>query len=184
MTESDALALWLVFLVIFYYFGTPLLVLFRQKLAAHPKFRALDFDNLDPPIAQFLMTRTKDLFDMGFGEPTLIQSRAASNVTLYLILLVNRPAGDKAFVTTAVGQGLVTIRAYSVVFSTRFEAGEVFDTHNIRDPLAFPPDPNHVRTQVPMLGDLQKLYECRRVLSLRHELPGARPCRHTEATDL
>jgi hypothetical protein len=131
---------------------------FPAKFFAIRECSALDYYNVDSSIAQFLMTRTKDLFDLGFAEPTLLQTRTAANVTMYLILLINRQAGDKAFVHVVEGEGVLSHRTFSVEFSTRFDSGRVFDTHNVKVLLPFPPSPLQVRTQVPMLDDLQTLY--------------------------
>src|SRR5262249_41437145 len=56
--------------------------------------------------------------------------------------------------------------------SARFDTGEVFDTHNAKELMPFPPDPNHVRTQVPMLTDLRKLYDLHQFVINKHAIRG------------
>src|SRR5438132_2895880 len=142
MFEGESI-LWFLLLIPILYLGAPLFVLLTQRVAAHPKFEALNFDQLSPATAQFLMSRTKGLFELGFDEPTLFHLvDAVPNVTAYKIMLVNRPAGDKALVSAVIAQHR---RVFLVEFCTRFEDGEVFDTHNISTPLTRP-FPGHVRT--------------------------------------
>jgi hypothetical protein len=131
----------------------PLLIRFQQQFRAHPELRTLNFDSLSPRLVKFLKTRTMDLLEMGFGEPTLVQSRSNQTTSAYLILLVHRQAGDKACVSALVARGTTTLSTVYVEFSTRFDTGEVFDTVNSKELSAFPPGPGQVRTQVPMVKD-------------------------------
>lgn len=151
---------WTLLVIAAFYLGVPLFIRFQQWLAAHPKFLVLDFDQLRPSVAQFLMARTRDVVELGFAEPTLVQMPdAAPQVTAYLIMLVNRETGDKAMVTVMIGQSFpLHLQVSYVEFSTRFETGEMFDTLNSPEVLAFPPGPTSVRTQVPALNDPRQLY--------------------------
>ncbi len=152
-------AKWLPALVVAYYFGLPLLIYFQQKFPAHPKVMALDLAELGRPLAGFLMSRTRAVVALGFDEPLLVQiPDAAPNVDSYLIMLVNRPAGDKAMVTALIGRGEAPIQTTYVEFSTKFEDGTVFNTLNSAQLNAFPPAPQAVRTQVPAVTDAAELY--------------------------
>jgi hypothetical protein len=143
----------------YYYLGLPLLVGLRQSYPAPPTLTELDFEELDPSLAEFLTTRTRTLFELGFDEPTLVHvPDGAPNVTAYLIMLINRRTGDKAMVTAFVARGLVPIQSLYVEFYTRFDTGEAFNTHNCRTLPAFPPAPLAVRTQAPSVDDPRELY--------------------------
>ena len=158
--QSELLLFFLVVGVAAYYLVLPVLVGMQQRYSANPKVMELNFERLDPSLAEFLMTRTRALFAIGFEEPTLVQLPSpAANVSVYLILLVNRQAGDKAMVTAMVGHGSVPIQSLYVEFSTRFDDDHIFNTLNASQLNAFPPSPTTVRTQVPTVSDPQELYQ-------------------------
>jgi hypothetical protein len=164
---------WLLLLIPAIYLGIPLMIRFQQKMQAHPALEELDFDRLSPSISQFLMNQTKTLYALGFDEPTLVQlPKPVTNVTTYLVMLVNRNAGDKAMVTAVLGHGPAPLQTCQVEFSTRFDTGEVFDTHNAPILMAFPPLPRAIRTQVPILKDLQKLYALHNYVMSKHAPKG------------
>ena len=50
------------------------------------------------------------------------------------------------------------MQAFGVEFSTRFDTGECFDTHNYKTLMAFAPAPAATRTQVPTCRDCRELY--------------------------
>ena len=159
--------LWFLLLIPLICLAAPIQVRFQQRMAAHPRFEVLDLNKLDPSIAEFLISRTRELFGLGFDEPTLVHlPDAVTNVTAYLIMLVNRRAGDKAMVTAVIPQGSGNAVVY-VEFSTLFETGEVFGTHNIRN-LLFAQPPGHVRTQVPQVEDAKQLYELHNFVMSKH----------------
>ena len=173
MSDIDFVVLWGLVLIALFYIGGPLLVRFRVRLPGHPKLLSLDMESLPPEIAKFLMARTRDLFELGFDEPTLVHlPNPAPHVTTYLILLVNRPAGDKALVTVVIGERAPYEQSFHVEFSTRFESGAEFNTHNISLLLAFPPGPQAVRTQVPSLRDPVRLYELHNFVMNKHVIHG------------
>ena len=171
MPEHSDLLLWPVALALVYYGGLPLLVGLQQRYPTAPRLQELDLEALGPSLANFLMTRTRALFALGFDEPTLVQvPDQAPNVSTYLIMLINRRTGDKAMVTALVGRGAVPLRTMYVEFSTRFESGEVFDTHNSQTLLAFPPAPLAVRTQVPPVNDLEELFRLHTFVMSKHDI--------------
>ncbi|WP_020470662.1 hypothetical protein [Zavarzinella formosa] len=155
--------------VIGYYLGFPLLIYANQKFPARPKMTELDMEGLDPDHAEFFMRQTRAVIKLGFDEPTLVQmDNAAPLVSTYLIMLVNRPTGDKAMVTVIVGRGDTPEQTAYLEFSTRFDSGEVFDTHNSATLSAFPPGPQTVRTQVPMVTDPRELFELHTYVMGKH----------------
>jgi hypothetical protein len=87
-------------------------------------------------------------------------------------MLVNRQAGDNALVTAFIGHGVVPIQHCQVEFGTRFDTGDVFDTHNISQLLPRRPAPGTIRTQVPTLRDPQQLYELHKFVMSRHAVSG------------
>ena len=173
MPELDSW-LWLLLLIPAYYLVVPVIVGLQQRYPATPVLNKLELDELDSPFTKFLITQSKALFELGFDEPTIVQIPELSHiVSAYLIMLVNRQSGDKAMITALwTSHGLVPLKARCVEFSTRFEGGEVFDTHNISQPLAFPPDPLAVRTQVPMLKDPRELYQLHTYVMNKHDVSG------------
>jgi hypothetical protein len=140
------------------YIGAPLHIRFGQKHSAHPSFESLDFEKLDPSIAEFFMSYTAELFNLGFDEPTLVHiPKPTSGVTSYLIMLVNRRSGDKAMVTAVVAPRFGRKTLFTE-FSTRFESGQVFNTHNVPE-LLYPSSLETIRTQVPQVQDANRLYK-------------------------
>jgi hypothetical protein len=173
MLDNSALLLVLLLCVAAMYVGAPLLILFQQRLAAHPEFETLDFARLDPDLAGFLMKQTKVLYALGFDEPALIQvSTAVPNVAAYLIMVVNRQRGDKAMVSVVRSTGPVLLQTTYVEFSTRFKSAQVFNTSNASELMAFPPNQGTVRTQVPMVRDPQELYELHTFVMDKHGAGG------------
>jgi hypothetical protein len=150
--------LWLLLAMLAYYLIVPLRILFRQKIQAHPRFEALDFNQLTPTVSEFLMNQTRDLLALGFNEPALMQvPNAVTNLSVYQIMLVNRGSGDTAQVTTVIGHQTVA-QSFNVQFRTRFDAGEGFVTLNTQSLIAPSPLPNITRTQVPMITDCRELF--------------------------
>jgi hypothetical protein len=175
MFESSEQLFWLLLTIpALYYLGLPLLILFQQKMQAHPRLDALDFDRLGPSISEFLVEQTNALFALGFDEPTLVQlPKPVNNVSSYLVLLVKRDSGDKAMVTAVIGgQGL--LKSFGVEFSTRFDTGEVFDTHNYQTLMAFPPLPTTTRTHVPTVKDCRELFALHSYVMNKHAPRGTK----------
>ena len=174
MLEPFVLWIWFLALTLgYYYLVLPLLIGLRQRYPASPTLTELDFEELAPSLAEFLMTRTRTLYELGFDEPTLVQiPNATPNVRAYLIMLVNRRTGDKAMVTVLVGRAPIPMHSLYVEFSTRTDSGEVFDTHNSRTLPAFPPAPLKVRTQVPSVDDLRELYQLHRFVMAKQDVHG------------
>jgi hypothetical protein len=157
--DDPTLYLWLIGFVAFYFLVTPLLILSTQKMSASPACDELQMHSLDPQLADFLMQKTNALYELGFDEPTLIHlPRAVSGVKAYLIMLVNRPAGDKAMVTALVGADVFTIQTCYVEFSTRYVTDQCVDTLNSSELSAFRQGPENIRTQVPSVTDVNELY--------------------------
>lgn len=157
--DDPTLYVWLAGFVAFYFLVTPLLILTNQKMSASPACDELQMHSLDPQLANFLMQKTNELYDLGFDEPTLIHlPSAVSGVKAYLIMLVNRPAGDKVMVTALVGADVFTIQTWYVEFSTRYATDQCVDTLNSSELSAFQQGPENVRAQVPSVTDVKELY--------------------------
>jgi hypothetical protein len=156
--EDPTLIFWIVGFVGFYFLGTPLLILFTQKLMADPACEELKMHSLDPQISQFLMDKTNELYEVGFDEPTLIHMPSpVAGVKGYLIMLVNRPAGDKVMVTALVGETAL-IQTWYVEFSTRYVTNQCVDTLNSSELSAFQQGPENIRSQAPSVTDVGELY--------------------------
>lgn len=156
--EDPTLIYWIAGFVGFYFLGTPLLILFGQKMMADPACEELKMHTLDPQISQFLMDKTNELFEIGFDEPTMLHLPSpVPGVKGYLIMLVNRPAGDKAMVTALVGEAAL-IQTWYVEFSTRYVNNQCVDTLNSSELSAFQQGPENIRSQVPSVNDVGELY--------------------------
>jgi hypothetical protein len=157
--EDPTLIYWIIGFVAIYFLGTPLLILFGQKLLASPACEELKMHSLDPRLAEFLMDRTTALYELGFDEPTLIHLPSPTpGVKGYLIMLVNRPAGDKVMVTALVGEDAIAIQTWYVEFSTRYVTNQCVDTLNSSELSAFQQGPENIRSQVPSVTDVDELY--------------------------
>jgi hypothetical protein len=154
--------------------GLRLLPCLEQRYPAHPKLMELDFEEVDPTFVDSLIAQTKELSEIGFDEPTLVQiPNFVPQVVLYLILLVNRQSGDKAMVTAIVSQRLVSpLQGLYLQFSTRFDSGEEFYTYNAPKIGAFLPHAKEVRTQVPSVEDAQELYRLHTFVMNKHQVQG------------
>lgn len=151
--------LWASILLAAYYLWLPLLIRGKQRYAAHPEMEEVDPDALDPQTGKLLRLQAKRLASVGFGEETFIRiPKPNPIVSSYTVMAINRLTGDKASANVLVTNTAPPVIHCYVEFSTRFEGGDVFVTHNIPDPLAYPPDPGHVRTQVPTVKDPCELY--------------------------
>lgn len=154
----------------------PLLTYFTLRLPARPNIEPLDLRDLPRNTAKYLMAHTRDLIDLGFEDPVMAElPNAAPNVTGYLILLANRPAGDMAMVTVLVGDnGLVREKASFVEFSTGSVDGPSFDTNNTDQLNAFPPGPETTRTQACAVADVAELYQLHQHVMAAHGFDGPR----------
>jgi hypothetical protein len=175
MPELDSW-LWLLLLIPAYYLVIPVIVGLQQRYPATPIVTELKLEELEKAHSEFLMTQTNALFALGFDEPTLVRLPALTPVvsaSAYLIMLVNRQAGDKAMVTAMVtSHGLVKLQTLYLEFCTNFEGGEEFNTHNIPRVLALPPAPLAVRTQVPMVEDPRELHQLHKFVMRKHDATG------------
>ena len=134
------------------------MILLGQKLSADPAYEELNMHSLDQQISQFLMDRTTDLYELGFDEPTLIHMPCpVAGVKGYLIMLVNRSAGDKAMVTALASES-AAIQTWYVEFSTRYVTNQCVDTLNSSELSAFIQGPENIRSQLPSVTDVGELY--------------------------
>lgn len=157
--QDSTLVYWIVGFVLFYYLGSPVMIYFNVNMAAMPPSEELDMQSLDPQLAQFLMEKTNALFDLGFDEPTMLHlPQPASQVNGYMILLVNRTAGDMALVTALISMQAQARQTCYVEFVTSYENQHSLNTQNSSELPAFAPRPLAIRTQVPSLTDVTELY--------------------------
>lgn len=157
--DGPSVLLCVIGMIAFYFLATPLIILASQKMAARPDCEELQMHSLEPRLAQFIMDKTNALFALGFDEPALIHmSNPAPGVNAYLIMLVNRPQGDKVMVTALVGDAGLRIQTWYVEFSTRYDNDHCVDTLNSSELSAFQQGPQNIRTQVPSVTDVDELY--------------------------
>jgi len=167
---------WLVWppiVLAFYYLGLPLVIRNKQRYPAHPKLHEVDFETVDPQIAKFLRLQAKRLSNIGFDEETFVTiPKSSPIVSIYLVMLVNRLTGDRAKATVMVANAVPPHVVCFIEFSTSFEGGEDFNTHNIAEPMVYPPDPGSVRTQVPTVKNARELFELHRFVVSRDVIGG------------
>lgn len=174
MNSEIVETLYLVLLLVgLFYLVMPMVLRSQQRYPARPDLRPLGFDSLDPTVSRFLTSRSEEVLRLGFAEPTLVRIvNQAPNVMSYLVMLVNRERGDRAMVTVIVGTGLKPLRTSYVEYSTRFESGRVFNTHNSGTLPAFAPAPQATRTQTPSVRDPEELYRLHQFVMDRDEAEG------------
>ena len=157
--EDTNFIYWIVGFIAFYFLITPLIILSTQKMAARPACEEMQMHSLDPKLSQFIMEKTNDLYELGFDEPTLIHMPSPSpGVKAYLVMLVNRPQGDKVLITALIGEAAVTIQTWYVEFSTRYANDQCVDTLNSSELSAFQQRPHNIRSQMPSITEVAELY--------------------------
>jgi hypothetical protein len=168
----EVLAVWAAAMAV----GVPVYARLFLKVPTRPAVRELDFDAVDRRTAHFLRTRAEAVIDLGFEEPSLVELPAPGTlVKAYMIVLVNRPAGDGAAVTVVVGGGPVVLARGTVVeFGTEFDDGGDYETACTTELPPFPPSPGVIRTLAPSLTDPAELYALHRFVTGRHPGGGAR----------
>lgn len=174
---------WLVVLIPLFYLGVPLVTRFHTKMAANPDLKLMDLDELAPDIADYLEEQSQSLASLGFVKSAVVRMAGATNVTTYLVMAINRTAGDKAMATVMFGHTAIASRedapppwrrdslgqrrAY-LEFSTRLATGEVFDTLNSPMLGSFRKKPGDFRTHVPMVADPSELYRLHLCVMRKH----------------
>jgi hypothetical protein len=152
---------WLLAALAVFYFGAPLVIWAVHRMPAHPRFTAVEFNELDDTTAATLLAQIRSLHGIGFDEPIAVRMpNPVPNLSAYLVMLVNRMSGDEALVTAIFNTAgsAQTLATHYVEFNTRFETGEVFDTLNSKTLNSFLPGPKTVRTQTPTVTDPQELF--------------------------
>lgn len=162
--SDGSVIFWVVGVVGLYFLGTPLLILLSQKFSANPQCNELQLHTLEPAISTFIMEKTRALFELGFDEPVLVHMpNPTPGVAVYLVMLINRAAGDKAMVTALISEAS-SLRTCYVEFSTRYVDDQVVDTLNSADISAFVPGEKIIRSQAPSVTDLSELYRLHQYL--------------------
>jgi hypothetical protein len=155
---------------IFYFFIIPLLVKFAQVYPRRPEFVQLDWNNLRQSHADFLVSQSQELFELGFEQPTLLEcTNNAPNVVSYWIHVVNQKTLEEGIVCIIIGEeGMVRLTAKVVEFCSTFDSQIEINTTNTKEILPFPPAPNTIRTQVPAAHTVTQLYRVHRHLIEQH----------------
>lgn len=170
------LLVWVVGFALFMYLIAPIIIRFKQKIAAQPRLEPMDLSKLTPEAAQFLAQTEDALAREGF---TMVghfsMPGLTANVLPVLTLYMNRPAGDKAMATAiySIGEAGVKLSARYVEFSTRYADGRAVDTNNNGTLGAFKPNPIMPTFRLPGVSDLHRLYAIHRQLLQRAEGPSS-----------
>lgn len=155
------------------YIGLPLLILFTQKMQARPKFVPIDPSNVPPDVTRYFASVVPELEKDGFRvAASLGMPNQMPNVRVFLVMLINRGAGDKAMVTLmSTDNGSTTLYTE---FSTRFDDGQCFDTLNSPTLSSFQAGPQDTKTRVPSVQDVHLLYQIHRWAMSRKRPSGSK----------
>ena len=167
---------WLPWFLALIYIGLPLLTLFSHKIQARPQFVPIDPSDVPPEVTRYFSTVVPELEKEGFhvsaslGMPNLMP-----NLRTFLVMLINRSAGDKALVTViySTNPAAPSTTMY-VEFSTRFDSGEMFDTLNVKTLGAFQYAPQETKTRLPSVQDPRLLYQIHRWVMSRKKPAGSK----------
>jgi hypothetical protein len=146
---------------------TPLMMSAAFHLEANPTINVIDPVEVPlPPVVQDHFSQVDaELHRRGFEDRgTSLLPSAAPNVTTFVRSYTNGSARISAMTTsmfwmmkTKPAAGIKHV-AY-VAFTTRYEGGEVFTTHNARIPGSFPRQPQTLKVRIPWIADVGQLYD-------------------------
>ena len=158
--------LWpLLVFVVLSYIGLPLVILFSQKMQARPQFVPIDPSNVPPEVTRYFAQIVPQLEQDGFRvTASLGMPRQVPNVQCFIVMLVNRSAGDKAMVTMTqtTSPNAPTKIVPMTEFNTRFDSGESFDTSTMSSPSVFRYGAQETKTRLPGVQDARMLYQIHR----------------------
>jgi hypothetical protein len=144
----------------------PLLIWKTMRIEASPTIQRIDPAELPLPAAvqRHLDAVEAELRGLGFERrPTLLLPSTASNVVSLLRVFINRADKCSAMVNSMIWRmktdaGEQVRHQPYVEFTTRYQDGQVFNTHNSAAAGSFPPAPQARTTRVPWIQDVTKVY--------------------------
>src|SRR4051812_30017237 len=151
----------------FYFLFTPLLISTTFRFEANPTVNVIDPVEVPlPPVVQDHFSEVDaKLVPRGFEDRgTSLVPSVVPNVTTFVRSYTNGRAGTSAMATSIFwmiksNPAAGTKHVPFVQFTTRYEGGEVFTTHNARMAGSFPRRPNRLSIRVPWITDAIELYQ-------------------------
>jgi hypothetical protein len=154
------------------YFGLPLLIRSKLRMAAKPKYIKFDLDDPAVPrdVSNYFNDVADDLEPIGFEiVEALTMPRPTVNVTSFFLLLVHRPNKDYALVSVMYGRSQGTnargertqvtrLAAAQTDFFSRFRDGTNVSTNNVEQVGAYRRLPWNIVARFPMVEDTVQLY--------------------------
>ena len=153
------------YIAFFTYVVAPILILFTQKMAAHPQFQRFSPDQLPPAVIPFFQNSLQSMLAHGFTViDYLLAPGMSASVTPCLVYLVNFQTGDAANITCiwVNANGISTPKTQYAEFSTRFANEHAVTSNNSKTVGAFKPlDGRHLfyHADVYDVGQLYALHQ-------------------------
>ena len=153
------------------YVGGPLLIYFTHKQSARPNLVAFKpgVTPLPADVDQYFHATSWALAQQGFEIVTgMFLPSQVENVTVALILLVNRPEQDAAICVAMHNSAMgMNQTMYHAEFVTRYLDGRVIQTSNAQTLNAFPIPPQCVNSYMPSVLDAVQLYRVHQAMCRR-----------------
>jgi len=152
-------------LVALFYLAIPLLIWKTMRLEATPTIQRIDPAELPLPsdVQQHLDAVYAQLRGLGFeSRSTLLLPSATPNVISLLRVFVNPTQKCSAMANSMISRTKTEngeqVRHHPYVeFTTRYQDGQIFNTHNSAAGGSFPPAPQTQTTRVPWILDVTKV---------------------------
>jgi hypothetical protein len=149
-----------------FYLGTPLLIWKTFRAEATPTIQRIDPSELPLPATaqQHLDAVDAELRGLGFeSRATLLLPSTMPNVISLLRMFVHPSEKCSAMANSMISRVKTEngerVRHHPYVeFTTRFQDGQVFNTHNSAAAGSFPPPPQTRTTRLPRIQDVTQVY--------------------------
>jgi hypothetical protein len=155
-------------LVLLAYLGVPILIRNTSKQAAHPQLPPVDIQTIPVEAATFMRQAAEQLMVEGFTVVDLLDNcGSVPNVKAYLVLMINRTAGDMALIGAFYGAAPdldqpMKLQALFHEFSSYFTDGSEISTLNTEQLSVFKSRPEKRAVRLPVVRDPRTLYEAHR----------------------
>ncbi len=165
------LLVWSAGVLFLMYGATPLLIRFTQTMSVPPSFTPVGPGEAPWEVAEYFRAHAEALALDGFTPVAFLMLRGhVRNVVPYIMLLVNREAGDRAMscVTYVTPNGVPKLSARYLEFYTTFEDNTEIDTSNSSVLGVFKKFPDKRGFRFPDVHDARQLYQIHREMLTRH----------------
>jgi hypothetical protein len=133
-----------------------------QKMSAEPPASDVAADMVPPEVDHFSQGIIESLTAIGFTRRGIVRMRdPAAQITNWVLLYSNANSTDLAIaaIVSSTQEGAEHIKASFVEFSTKLSDGKTIDTNNISTLLPYPSGRTYIKTILPELNDIKKMYE-------------------------